>query len=147
MNTKARSYKAFYLLMREMPHADKAELVRSFTGGRTESLREMTDREYHKMLRDLQREVRDERRLRMARSVVLRLLQLWGVDTSDWTRVNQFTEQRRIAGKPFRYLSIGELERLSLKLRAMLSRGQASPPKTPPTHVERALPPYTIGEA
>lgn len=45
---KARNYARFYVLLNRLPTVDKDELKASFvsqyTGGRTESLREMTER-------------------------------------------------------------------------------------------------------
>ena len=59
---------------------------------------------------------------RQWRSVVLKLLQKYGVDTTDWDRVNAFCRDPRIAGKVFALLSIAELEQLSVKLRVMLRK-------------------------
>ena len=59
---------------------------------------------------------------RQWRSVVLKLLQKYGVDTTDWDRVNAFCRDPRIAGKVFALLSIAELEQLSVKLRVKLRK-------------------------
>ncbi len=120
------NYGKFYMLLKRLPGADKEALVQEFTNGRTTSLREMKNEEYEQMCRKLEEVAGwDESRaahraaLRKARSGVLRQMQLWGVDTTNWERVDQFCADKRIAGKYFRYLSIEELNALNVKLRAM----------------------------
>ena len=56
-----RNYARFYVLLNRLPTTGdreelKAQLVSQFTGGRTESLREMTDREYDALCDELQRQ-------------------------------------------------------------------------------------------
>lgn len=57
---KARNYARFYVLLNRLPTVDKdelkASLVSQYTGGRTESLREMTEKEYDAMCDELQRQ-------------------------------------------------------------------------------------------
>ncbi len=120
------NYGKFYMLLKRLPGADKEALVQEFTNGRTTSLREMKNEEYEQMCRKLEEVAGwDESRaahraaLRKARSGVLRQMQLWGVETTNWERVDQFCSDKRIAGKYFRYLSIEELNALNVKLRAM----------------------------
>lgn len=50
---KERSYKAFWAIINKMPRADKEVIVRQYTGGRATSLNEMTDKEYQRMIGDL----------------------------------------------------------------------------------------------
>ena len=57
--------------------------------------------------------------LRRRRSALLRQMQQMGIKTHDWKAVDAFCLQPRIAGKPFRYLSLAELTALSRKLRAI----------------------------
>ncbi len=96
---RTRNYARFYVLLGRMSALDKEELkvqlVRQFTDGRTESLKEMTDKEYTAMCDGMQQQIgnyksreiyREE--LRRKRSAVLHLLQKIGVDTTDWERVN-----------------------------------------------------------
>ena len=124
----ARNYARFYVLLSRMPAPDKEELkaslVGQYTGGRTESTREMTVKEYDAMCDALQqadagyraREIaRTE--LRRKRSAVLHQLQLLGIDTTDWDRVNAYCRHPRIAGKEFRRLTADELDTLNVKLR------------------------------
>lgn len=125
---KARNYARFYVLLNRLPTADKdelkASLVSQYTGGRTESLREMTEKEYDAMCDELQRQdsnlkaselYREE--LRRKRSAVLKQLQKIGIDTTDWNRVDAYCMNTRIAGKEFRKLTVDELETVNIKLR------------------------------
>lgn len=123
---KPEHYGKFYMLLKRLPGADKETLVEQYTRGRTTHLREMTLTEYDLMCSAMERVAGvDERRkahltaLRKARSGVLRQMQLWGVDTTDWRRVDAFCQDKRIVGKMFRYLDEEELAALNTKLRAM----------------------------
>lgn len=125
---KARNYARFYTLLNRLPTTDrdelKATLVSQYTGGRTESLREMTTKEYDAMCDAMQqmaggyraREIYREE-LRRKRSAVLKQLQKMGIDTTDWDRVNAYLRNPRIAGKDFRRLTVEELETVNIKLR------------------------------
>jgi hypothetical protein len=125
---KARNYARFYVLLNRLPTVDKdelkASLVSQYTGGRTESLREMTEKEYDAMCDELQRQdsnlkarelYREE--LRRKRSAVLKQLQKIGIDTTDWNRVDAYCMNPRISGKEFRKLTVDELETVNIKLR------------------------------
>lgn len=129
-----RNYARFYTLLKKMHGADKETLVEQYTNGRTAHLRETTQQEYNKMCRDMEQvagydeRMSDIRReLRRKRSVCLKLMQQLGIDTTDWDRVNAFCEDARIGGKAFRNISIGELEALAVKLRA-IKRKRKLPP-------------------
>ena len=134
-----RNYARFYTLLKKMPGAEKELLVSQYTNGRTTHLHETTMQEYNTMCRDMERETGcDEfvegirRQLRRKRSVCLKLMQQLDVDTTDWTRVDNFCLHPRIAGKPFRQINIEELEALSVKLRAIKRKeGQLLPPQRP----------------
>lgn len=122
-------FSKFFALLKQLPWADKEELVWRFSSGRTKSLRCMTGEEYKQMCSELERISGYEKRvqqqraaLRKARSGALHQLQLWGVDTSDWSKVNAFVEDRRIAGKLFALLTTDELNALNSKLRAMIRK-------------------------
>lgn len=128
-----RNYARFYVLLNRLPAADrdelKAGLVSQFTGGRTESLREMSDKEYDAMCNELQqqeanRKARDLYReeLRLCRSAVLHLMQKLGIDTTDWNRVDAYCSDPRIGGKEFRRLTADELETMAVKLRLILRK-------------------------
>ena len=108
-----RNYARFYALLARLPGADKDELVYRFTDGRTTHLHLTTPDEYDVLCRrleqlsglDRQREtyLRERRRLR---SSALHQLQLLGVDTADWDRVNAYCRDPRIHGR------LGPRERL-----------------------------------
>lgn len=125
---KARNYARFYVLLNRLPTTDreelKAELVSQYTGGRTDSLREMTTKEYDAMCEAMQqmdqnrkaREIYREQ-LRQKRSVALKLMQRHGIDTTDWERVDAFCMNPRIGGKKFAKLTVDELDMVAVKLR------------------------------
>lgn len=125
-----RNYARFFCLLKKLPGADKETLVAQYTNGRTVRLHETTDREYNTMCDDMERLVGFDRHtealrveLRRKRSVCLKLMQQLGIDTTDWARVDAFCMHTRIAGKPFRKISLEELEALSVKLRTILRKG------------------------
>lgn len=127
------NYARFYTLLNEIPTSDrdalKRSLVMQYTGGRTDSLREMEPQEYEGLCRQLERcsrsaAVRREQReqLRRKRSEVLHLMQRMGVNTACWDTVNAFCRQPRIAGKEFRDLDIEELDETKRRLWAMMRK-------------------------
>lgn len=121
---KPDNYAAFYGLLKQMPGAGKEEIVLQFTNGRTDSLRKMSLHEYNEAIRAMEKLVRTEeteamRILKRKRSDVLHQMQLLGVDTADWKRIDAYCLDKRIAGKRFARLDYEELERLLVKLRAI----------------------------
>ena len=110
------NYAAFYGLLKSMPGASKEDLVLQWTNGRTSSLKEMSEREYTLMIRQLRQQVENLEEKKKARSAVLKQFQLYGIDTTDWDAVDRFCCNARIAGKPFRYLTIPELKSLRVKM-------------------------------
>ena len=104
-----RNYARFYTLLKKMPCADKETLVSSFTNGRTTSLREMSAKEYETMCVSLEEQTGWKSELKKKRSLCLKLMQQLGVDTS--------------AGKPFRKISVEELQNLAVKLRTIKQKG------------------------
>lgn len=135
MAQEVTNFARFYASFAKLPCGGdrdemKKSLVLQYTEGRTDSLREMTRREYDACCEALEKLTgRDEWRqklreeLRRRRSVCLKLMQRLGIDTSDWARVNDFCSHPRIAGKPFARIEADELERLSVKLRAIQRAG------------------------
>lgn len=98
------NYARFYTLLKKLPGADKETLVEQYTNGRTVHLHRTTMQEYNKMCNDMEQVAGyDERMhrmheaLRKARSGALHQMQLYGIDTADWTRVNAFCRDPRIA--------------------------------------------------
>lgn len=129
-----RNYSRFYILLKKMPGADKNTLVYQYTNGRTTHIHETTRQEYNSMCNDMERVAGfDERReairkeLRRKRSVCLKLMQQLGVDTTDWAQVDNLCMNPRLAGKPFRNISIEELDDLSVKLRTIKRKGGLKP--------------------
>lgn len=124
-----RNYARFYALLKQLPHADKDTLVWQYTQGRTKSLREMSKWEYDVMCRDMERVVNNDNKvalkqaaLRKARSGVLHQLQIYGLDTTDWATVDAFCQNPRIAGKPFRELTIKDLNEVNKKIRVIIKK-------------------------
>lgn len=119
-----RNYTRFYALLGKLPGADKETLVYQFTNGRTSHLHLMTENEYRSMCNEMERVAGyDERReawrreMKRKRSAVLHQMQLLGVDTADWGKVDAFCQNKRIAGKVFRELDGEELDAMLVKLR------------------------------
>lgn len=122
----------FWALLAGMSRAGEREemkrgLVLQFTSGRTESLREMERWEYDRMCQHMEACSGLAARRKAARSRCLLLMQKLGIDTSDWQRVNAFCQDRRICGKPFRYLVVEELAGLERKLRSIGGHGGLRP--------------------
>lgn len=118
------NYAAFYALLKSMPGASKEDLVLQWTNGRTASLKEMSEREYTQMIRQLRQQVENLEEKKKARSAVLKQFQLYGIDTTDWDAVDRFCCNARIAGKPFRYLTIPELKSLRVKMLSIRNKAE-----------------------
>ena len=118
------NYAAFYALLKSMPGASKEDLVLQWTNGRTSSLKEMSEREYSLMIRQLRQQVENLEEKKKARSAVLKQFQLYGIDTTDWDAVDRFCCNARIAGKPFRYLTIAELKTLRVKMLSIRNKAE-----------------------
>ena len=125
------NYARFYALLRRMPCADKETLVSQYSNGRTTHLREMSDWEYRAMCEGMERVAGDHERhealrraLKSKRSAALHQMQLLGVDTADWRKVDAFCRDRRIAGTDFRELDGEGLEALTRKIRIIRRKRQ-----------------------
>lgn len=128
------NYSRFYASFNKLPYDGdrddlKQSLVVSHTNGRTDSLREMTAAEYRQLCENIERKVigsadsiREREELRRKRSIALRLLQSYGVESSIWSEVDKFCLQPRIAGKRFIELTIEELDALTRKMRAIINK-------------------------
>lgn len=124
MDKIVTNYRRFYALFRKLPiRGDREEcrrqLVAQYTMGRTDSLREMEEREYRQMCSGIEEILGSREELRKKRSVCLKLMQQLGIDTTDWSRVDKFCSNPRITGKRFAWLDSDELTALSRKLRAI----------------------------
>lgn len=124
---KPDNFAAFYSLLNRLPTSDrdalKESIVLQYTDNRTSSLREMSIQEYNAAVAAIQKLVPptyQEQLIkirRQKRSAALHQMQLLGVDTSDWDKVNSFCLDSRISGKVFRDLDCEELDALQIKLR------------------------------
>lgn len=135
MAQEVTNFARFYALFNKLPYQGdreefKKQIVLQYTWNRTDSLKEMTAKEYEVCCTALEKlsgqdewrqKLREE--LRRKRSVCLKLMQQLGIDTTDWNRVNEFCINPRIAGKPFVQVSTAELEQLAIKLRAIQRKG------------------------
>ena len=135
MAQEVTNFARFYTTFNKIPYSGdredlKKEMVEKVTLGRTDSLREVTKREYQDLCEGLEKiypanrikeAVREE--LRRQRSICLKLMQKLGIDTTDWNRINAFCQDGRIAGKQFRDITSEELEQLSKKLRSIERKG------------------------
>jgi len=68
------------------------------------------------------KELEDIAETKKLRSSILKKLQLHGVDTTDWTCVNQFLENPRIAGKRLYNMTNNEMQELIKKLGSILGK-------------------------
>lgn len=128
------NYSRFYVSFNKLPYDGdrddlKQSLVVSHTNGRTDSLREMTASEYRQLCENIERKVlgsadsiREREELRRKRSIALKLMQSYGVESSIWSEVDNFCLQPRIAGKTFTNLTIEELDALTRKMRAIINK-------------------------
>ena len=113
------NYARFYALLRRMPCADKETLVSQYSDGRTTHLRELSD-----AMARVAGEDESRRGLRRLRSAALHQMQLLGVDTADWRKVDAFCRDRRIAGTDFKELDCEGLEALTRKIRIIRRKRQ-----------------------
>lgn len=128
MEQEVKDFGRFFALLKKMPYRieeyERRSLIVQATGGRTNSLREMTRAEYDEMCDQLEGRVwRKTSSLRYRRSCVLRQMQKMGVDTTDWARVDALCLDARIAGKRFAQLSENELRDVEVRLRSIERRG------------------------
>lgn len=134
---KVTNFARFYALMKRMPGNQdglKEQLVLTYTGSRTSSLKEIKQSEYDAMCASLQETLDGnvgaaefKARIKSHRSKVLHWLQMIGIDTTDWDRVDAYCLDSRIAGKVFRKLTIPELEALAPKLKAIAREAKEKP--------------------
>ena len=129
MAQEVTNFARFYALFNKLPYQGdreefKKQIVLQYTWNRTDSLKEMTAKEYEVCCTALEKlsgqdewrqKLREE--LRRKRSVCLKLMQQLGIDTTDWNRVNEFCNNPRIAGKPFVQVSTAELEQRQMCIR------------------------------
>ncbi len=130
----ANQHARFYALLSRLPQTSKTELVWQYSNMSTDSLYEFyrsNPAAYNRMLDDMQQLVTSVTRqagpanqaeLKKLRSGILHRLQKHGVDTTDWSKVNQFLENPRIAGKRLYDLTEAEMRVLIPKLESILRK-------------------------
>ena len=128
MAQEVTNFARFYASFNQLPCSGdkecmKCDIVRQYTWNRTDSLREMTKAEYDACCDALERLTGRKDEQKKKRSQCLRLMQKLGIDTTDWTRINCFCQDQRIAGKLFARLTNEELDALAEKLRAIQRKG------------------------
>lgn len=106
------------------PEELKEVLVQGVSGGRTTSLRELTGGELAKLRQELRERTnskpeRASGELRRKRSLALKQLEIYGINTKVWSAVNAFVSDSRIAGKEFAELDEEELDQLRKKMYAI----------------------------
>lgn len=101
----------------------KRQFVLQYTAGRTESLKEMTRKEYTELCIAIERMNGTKEEMKRRRSIALKLMQEIGIATTDWAQINDFCKHPRIIGKAFGRLSIDELKGLATKLRTIKRKG------------------------
>lgn len=113
----------------------KERLAMEVSGGRTTSLRELSEGELEDLRQGLRQATgstptptrKGSPSRRRARSRVLHLLEDYGVDTRDWDAINAFCRDKRIAGKDFGRLTEEELGALARKLHAIIRKQEEGP--------------------
>ncbi len=119
-----RFFSAFHkLTIHGEPDEARRQFVLQYTAGRTDSLKEMTVKEYTALCMAVEAMNGGRDELKARRSIVLKLMQELGVDTTDWAQINDFCRHPRITGKEFGRLSIEELMELATKLRKIKRKG------------------------
>lgn len=128
MAQEVTNFARFYASFNQLPCSGdreemKRDLVRQWTWNRTESLREMTKEEYDSCCDAMEKMTGYKDEQKAKRSLCLKLMQMLGIDTTDWTRINSFCNDGRIAGKVFARLTNEELDALATKLRSIQRKG------------------------
>lgn len=136
LHSAVTNFARFFAAFNRLPYGGNREefrkqVVLQYTWNRTASLREMTRREYNDCCDALERLNGEKDGQRKLRSINLKLMQKLGIDTTDWTRINAFCRDPRIAGKVFARLDSSELEALSVKLRSIQRKGGLRPKAAP----------------
>lgn len=130
----------FYALLASMPGADKEELVWEYSHKLTTSLSEFYKKrpaQYKQMISDMQRTISQsakpddrtkliiDRELKSRRSAILLRLQKMGIDTTNWSTVNKFMRNPKIAGKTLGEMDTEEMDLLIPKLESIMKKDKA----------------------
>ena len=117
----------FFKIIQQLPEAKKEEIVWAYSNGTTESLSEFLKDDpkgYTLMINELQKRVQMEidRETKRLRSAILKRLQEYGVNTTDWHEVNRFLELPQIAGKRLYNMTHDDMRALIPKLQSILRK-------------------------
>lgn len=127
-------HEQFFMLLQKLPGAEKEQLVWLYSGMLTTSLKEFLKEkpeDYKRMIADLQMKINNPARssqdpeIKRLRSSILHRLQKHGVDTTNWTNVNLFLQQTRIAGKRLYEMNAKEMQDLIKKLESILAKDES----------------------
>ncbi|MBR6287611.1 MAG: hypothetical protein IKR18_11670 [Bacteroidaceae bacterium] len=105
----------------------KERMVGEYTGGRTTSLKAMTETEYGCMVKTLESMTgKDAERetLKKKRRLCLMAMEKLGVCTLEWSVIDRFCMRPQIAGKKFSKLSIDELDRVTRQCYKIKNNGR-----------------------
>lgn len=141
---KTQNHSQFWTLFRQLPGVDlndvntcKDDYVWQASNMLTTSLNDFLERNpsgYKQMIAKLQNAVTTAKNtngdIKIYRSGVLTRLQKYGVDTTNWTKVNAFLKQPQVAGKVMYELSVPELRNLITKLESMIAKKKAKDNET-----------------
>lgn len=108
-----------------MAEEEYRAVIRELTDGRTDSTKGLTLKEAYYLAGYLFKgcSVVDSV-TRKLRGGVLKRMQLLGVDTTDWAKVNTFLEDSRIAGKRLYEMAPEELQACIVRLEMILKKKQ-----------------------
>ena len=142
----------FYGLLRHFPHMTKEDLVWQYSGMLTTSLSDFYQKKpgaYYAMVSEMQKiankmEAEKPKKIesttasgesptpsgvgpeiKKLRSAILHRLQKYGIDTTNWDRVNGFMENPRIAGKRLYNMSADEMHAFIAKMEIILGKDKA----------------------
>ena len=126
---KTHNHSQFWTLFAQMPGADKEQIVWEASNMLTNSLNDFLENNpsgYKSMIAKMQNAISTAKKpnenITLYRSGVLTRLQKYGVDTTNWTKVNAFLKQPQVAGKVLYELSIDEMRALITKLESMIAK-------------------------
>ncbi len=132
----------FYGLLKHFPHMTKEDLVWQYSGMLTTSLSDFYQKKpgaYYAMVSEMQKIAnkmeaekpkKDElppalaggQEIKKLRSAILHRLQKYGIDTTNWDKVNSFMENPRIAGKRLYSMSADEMHAFIAKMEVILGK-------------------------
>jgi len=133
MKTLANVHARFYGLIKLFPHLTKEDVVWQYSGMMTTSLSTFYEKKptaYFAMISELQTIANSMKTpeqlasdgIKKLRSAILHRLQKHGVNTTDWSKVNSFLENPRIAGKRLYNMSEADMRAFIPKMESILAK-------------------------